>query len=150
MFVYHPKGVPSVGVGLGNIRDSLPDDNGKTNESQYRDFLISSQNLACEDNLTFLDSFPDDSFKLIVTLPPCNLGKDYETRMSVDDYVESQRRVIRECIRVLNPNKSICWQVGYYADSSEIESMDSIKSTLRSSYSTTLNSVKKTCQMSNW
>lgn len=138
--------------GWVNIRDSLPDDNGKTTKSQYRDVLVSSQYLACEDNQTFLSSFPDNGCKLIVTSPPYYFGKDYETRMSVDDYVESQRRVIRECIRVLHPNRSISWQVGNYADSGKNVSIDSIKSTRRSSDSTTSNSVNKkyTCQMSNW
>ena len=82
--------------------------------------------LSCEDNLHFLNRLPDSIFKLIVTSPPYNLGKDYEKRMSVDDYIESQSRVIRECIRVLHPNGSICWQIGNYVDSGEIVPIDTI------------------------
>jgi len=36
------------------------------------------------------------------------------------DYVSQQRRVIEECVRVLNERGSICWQVGNYVDNSEI------------------------------
>lgn len=82
--------------------------------------------LSCEDNLTFLESIKDDSIKLIVTSPPYNLGKDYEKRMSVEEYVESQGKVIRECIRVLHPKGSICWQVGNYVDAGEIVPIDTI------------------------
>ena len=34
--------------------------------------------IAREDNRTFLPSLPDDSFQLIVTSPPYNIGKEYE------------------------------------------------------------------------
>lgn len=50
--------------------------------------------------------------KLIVTLPPYNIGKEYERRTTLQGYVESQVRVIAECVRLLHPQGSICWQVG--------------------------------------
>ena len=82
--------------------------------------------LANEDNLSFLSHYPNGYFKLVVTSPPYNLDKDYEARQSIDDYVESQTRVIRECVRVLHPRGSICWQVGNYVDSGEIVPIDTI------------------------
>lgn len=80
----------------------------------------------CQDNLEFLRALPDESVKLIVTSPPYNLGKDYERRTPVSSYLEAQRRVIAECVRVLHPRGSICWQVGNYVESGEIIPLDVI------------------------
>ncbi len=80
--------------------------------------------LACEDNLSFLARIPDDCIKLIVTSPPYNLGKDYEQKTSLDSYLRMQIPVIRECVRVLHPKGSICWQVGNYVDRGEIVPLD--------------------------
>jgi adenine-specific DNA-methyltransferase len=76
--------------------------------------------------LEFLRSLPDNSIKLVVTSPPYNIGKQYETKLTIEDYVEQQRAVIRECYRVLMPTGSICWQVGNYVDDSTIIPLDSI------------------------
>jgi adenine-specific DNA-methyltransferase len=57
-------------------------------------------------------SLPAESMKLVVTSPPYNIGKTYEKRINLDDYIASQAQVIAECVRLLHPNGSICWQVG--------------------------------------
>ena len=80
----------------------------------------------CQDNLEFLRHQPSDKFKLIVTSPPYNIGKDYEARSSLDHYLAGQGRVIRECVRVLHPEGSICWQVGNYVENGEIMPLDSL------------------------
>ena len=82
--------------------------------------------LACEDNLDFMPGLPDGMFKLIVTSPPYNLGKEYETRSPLDDYLKAQQRVIRECVRLLHPQGSICWQVGNYVKDGEIVPLDAV------------------------
>ena len=82
--------------------------------------------VACEDNLDFTAKLQDGLFKLIVTSPPYNLGKDYEVRTSLDDYLEEQARVIEECVRVLHPQGSICWQVGNYVNDGEIVPLDAV------------------------
>jgi DNA modification methylase len=64
------------------------------------------------DCLDLLKKIPDDTIKLIITSPPYNLGKEYENKLSIDYYIEQQSRVIKECIRALSPEGSICWQVG--------------------------------------
>ncbi|HLA96937.1 MAG TPA: site-specific DNA-methyltransferase [Anaerolineales bacterium] len=68
------------------------------------------------DCLGLLGQLPDGFVKLIVTSPPYNLGKEYENKLSVDDYISQQRRIIEECIRVLHPQGSICWQVGNFVE----------------------------------
>ena len=70
--------------------------------------------LECQDNLEFLRAQPDEQFKLIVTSPPYNIGKSYEARTSLEEYLAGQAKVIEECIRVLHPQGSICWQVGNF------------------------------------
>lgn len=76
------------------------------------------------DCLDLLAGVPGGSVKLIVTSPPYNLGKPYETRLDLDEYLSQQRRVIEECVRVLDDEGSICWQVGNYVDNGEIVPLD--------------------------
>ena len=57
-----------------------------------------------------------DRAQLIITSPPYNIGKEYETQMRLDEYVESQRQTIEACVRVLSETGSICWQVGHYIE----------------------------------
>jgi adenine-specific DNA-methyltransferase len=74
--------------------------------------------------LDFLHRVPDKFVKLVVTSPPYNLGKAYETRLHIDEYIDQQHKVIQECVRVLDDRGSICWQVGNYVDNSEIIPLD--------------------------
>ena len=80
--------------------------------------------LECRDNLEFLREQPNAKFKLIVTSPPYNIGKSYEARSPLDRYLADQKAVIRECVRVLHPQGSICWQVGNYTEKGEILPLD--------------------------
>ncbi len=82
--------------------------------------------VACEDNLRFMAKAPDGAMKLIVTSPPYNLGKSYERREPLDAYLESQREVIGECVRLLHPQGSLCWQVGNWVANGEIIPLDSL------------------------
>ena len=76
------------------------------------------------DCLDFLGQIPDASIQLIVTSPPYNLGKEYEKKLDITEYVSQQSDVIDECIRVLRDGGSICWEVGNYVDKSEIIPLD--------------------------
>ena len=82
--------------------------------------------LACEDNLVFMRQFSDEAVQLVVTSPPYNLGKNYENKTSIDAYLETQERVIAECVRLLHRRGSLCWQVGNYVEQSEIVPLDAI------------------------
>lgn len=66
------------------------------------------------DCLELLSTIPDEQADLVVTSPPYNIGKEYETRLDLDVYIEQQSQVINECIRILSPRGSICWQIGNY------------------------------------
>lgn len=72
--------------------------------------------MKCTDNLKFMRPIPDESIKLVVTSPPYNIGKAYETRSPIEAYVQQQAQVISECVRLLHPQGSICWQVGNHVN----------------------------------
>jgi adenine-specific DNA-methyltransferase len=79
------------------------------------------------DNSKFLHALPDASMKLIVTSPPYNIGKSYEKKKSLENYLAEQAKVIAECVRLLHPEGSICWQVGNHViDHSEVVPLDII------------------------
>ena len=80
--------------------------------------------LACQDNLAFMQKLPDGYFKLIVTSPPYNLGKSYESRSALNKYLDSLRPVIDECVRLLDERGSLCWQVGNYVNNGSIVPLD--------------------------
>lgn len=76
------------------------------------------------DILNLLDDIPDGFVKLVVTSPPYNLGKPYENKLDIQEYLDQQRKIISECVRVLDNNGSICWQVGNYVNNGEILPLD--------------------------
>ena len=64
----------------------------------------------------FLNSLPPSSLQLVVTSPPYNVGKEYETNMPFNEYIEWQDKIIGLCVDKLKDQGSICWQVGNYID----------------------------------
>ncbi len=76
------------------------------------------------DCLDLLAEIPDETIKLIVTSPPYNIGKSYEKKVGMSEYLTSQEKVIKECVRVLQYDGSICWQIGNYVENGEIIPLD--------------------------
>jgi len=76
------------------------------------------------DTLDFLTGLPSGVVRLVVTSPPYNIGKRYERRVKLDDYLSVQSRVIKECVRVLAEDGSLCWQVGNFVGENEIIPLD--------------------------
>lgn len=72
----------------------------------------------------FLRSLPDKSVQLVITSPPYNIGKEYEKKIGLDDYVQFQAEVIELCHQKLKPEGSICWEVGNYVENSSIIPLD--------------------------
>jgi DNA modification methylase len=66
------------------------------------------------DSADVLKSYGDGVFDLVITSPPYNVGKEYETTTSIEKYLKQQEEIIKEIVRVTNPNGSICWQVGNF------------------------------------
>jgi adenine-specific DNA-methyltransferase len=73
-----------------------------------------------------LRQIPDGAMQLVVTSPPYNIGKKYEKRLTLDTYVAQQETIINECVRVLGPRGSICWQTGNYVQKGEIIPLDTV------------------------
>ena len=115
----------SVGLGkLGEVRESS---RGGDLAHKSISKVVSSDSpviMLQGDNLRHLSALADSSIDLVVTSPPYNIGKDYEKVMPIDEYLRLQRAVISECVRVLKPTGSICWQVGFTKSGSEIIPLD--------------------------
>lgn len=99
----------------------------------FKDINISNEFSLSEDAvihpgncLDLLKTIPDKSIQLIVTSPPYNVGKEYEKKLKLDIYLEQQEAVIKECVRALSENGSICWQVGNYVDNGSIIPLDTV------------------------
>ncbi len=78
----------------------------------------------CGESKRTLQSIEDGKFDLIITSPPYNIGKSYEVKQSIETYLDTQKEIIRELIRVLSSRGSICWQVGNYVDKGEVYPLD--------------------------
>ena len=76
------------------------------------------------DSLELLKKCPDGFAKLIITSPPYNIGKEYETQTRLEHYLEQLRPILEQVVRVLSPSGSLCWQVGNYVEKSEIFPLD--------------------------
>jgi len=77
------------------------------------------------DCIDLLDQIPLSSAQLIVTSPPYNIGKPYERKRKLEDYISEQDQVIGACVKRLRAGGSICWQVGnHIAGANEILPLD--------------------------
>jgi len=95
----------------------------KINKTFSKDNLIT---LYLGDCLDFLKQIPDSSIQLIITSPPYNIGKEYEKKIDINEYISQQKQVINECVRVLKNEGSICWEIGNYVNNGEIIPLDII------------------------
>ncbi len=93
---------------------------------KYQDLELINQNyaIANTDALSALKEIDNGFFKLIVTSPPYNIGKSYEVKTSIEEYLSTQEEIISELVRVLSDNGSICWEVGNYVDKGEVFPLD--------------------------
>lgn len=76
------------------------------------------------DSLLLLKKIENGKFDLIVTSPPYNVGKSYETKTSIEKYLETQEEIIKELVRTLSDKGNLCWQVGNYVDKGEVFPLD--------------------------
>jgi len=74
--------------------------------------------------LSFLKTIPDKAIQLVITSPPYNIGKEYEKKLDINVYLNQQKSVIEECVRVLSSEGSLCWQVGNYVHNGSIVPLD--------------------------
>lgn len=79
-----------------------------------------------QDAFEFLKRLPDNSINLVVTSPPYNIGKEYETATTLTDYLNNLKPILEEIYRVIAVDGSICWETGNYIDpnTSEVFPLD--------------------------
>ena len=61
---------------------------------------------------------------MIITSPPYNVGKEYEIKKSIEEYLKTQESIIELLIDKLSDRGSICWEVGNYVNKGEIFPLD--------------------------
>lgn len=74
--------------------------------------------------LEFIKTLPDEAVNLTVTSPPYFMGKEYDRSHDINEFIESQRLLLPEVIRVTKNGGSICWQVGYHVTNQEVIPLD--------------------------
>lgn len=100
--------------------------NTRKKQNVHRLEVDKSAFISCEDNLNFMRPLKSGSIDLIITSPPYNIGKSYERRSPLDNYISQQAQVISECVRLLSDTGSLCWQVGNHVDRGEIFPLDMV------------------------
>lgn len=76
------------------------------------------------DSTKLIRRVPDSSVQLVVTSPPYNIGKEYESRQDLDSYLATYEPLIDELFRVLNDSGSVCWQVGNFVTKGRVVPLD--------------------------
>ena len=76
------------------------------------------------DRLDLLGQIPDGAAQLVVTSPPYNIGKEYEKVRTIKDYLADQEDTLKESVRILADNGSLCWQVGNHISKGEVLPLD--------------------------
>ncbi len=93
-------------------------------EKIIKELNISKDQIIQGDARIIMKKIESKKFDLVITSPPYNMGKEYETKTSIEDYLEQQEDIISELIRVTSDKGSICWQVGNYVRNGEIYPLD--------------------------
>jgi len=88
-------------------------------------YTVDSQAVMIDgDVLDVCRTFPDGTFQLIVSSPPYNLGKEYEKQVKLQKYLDWQKEILRELVRVCHDQGSLVWQVGNFVDNGEVFPLD--------------------------
>ncbi len=85
---------------------------------------MNSLKIINDDRMKLLKNLNNNSVQLIITSPPYNIGKSYEKKVSLDDYLNEQEKTLKECFRILSNKGSLCWQVGSYFEKTELFPLD--------------------------
>ncbi len=80
--------------------------------------------LHCGDSFEFLKTIPDNTISLVISSPPYNIGKEYEKKTAIEEYLLRQKLLITEIYRILKEDGSLCWEVGNFVDKGEVYPLD--------------------------
>ena len=121
--------------GLHSPSEQCRKGNSALDETLFREFTTGDSTtyradldvlVGHNDSTAFLRTVPDQTVRLVVSSPPYNIGKPYERKRALSEYLEWQTEVLEQCVRVLMNGGSLCWQVGNYVDSGEIVPLDAL------------------------
>lgn len=76
------------------------------------------------DCIEFLSGLEPGSAQLCVTSPPYNIGKEYESRRDLEEYLDWVSSVAARIEQALAPGGSLFWQVGNMIDGGEVIPID--------------------------
>lgn len=101
-----------------------------------RHLCLDKSTVAEGDAFQLVRELPDASIDLVVSSPPYNIGKSYERGMftSLDQYKEKLESLIEHLTKKVNPQGSICWQVGNYVKDGRVTPLDYVFFELFSKY----------------
>ena len=80
--------------------------------------------LITDDAIQTVKQFEDQKFQLILTSPPYNVGKIYEKKKPLEDYLAWQESLISYLPRILSDQGSVVWQVGNFVEDKEVFPLD--------------------------
>ncbi|UCG02862.1 MAG: site-specific DNA-methyltransferase [Candidatus Heimdallarchaeota archaeon] len=76
--------------------------------------MIKYNKIYNKDFLDFSKKIPEETIDLIVTSPPYGIGKEYEKKIPLEDYLSWSTKVFTEFRRILKDTGSLFYQVGTY------------------------------------
>lgn len=94
---------------------------------KWREYNNGSIRVYAGDCNKMFKTIDDQSVSLIITSPPYCIGKEYEDQSDdLKSFKKTNRRALKESIRILKPGGSLCWQVGYHVNHAHIMPLDVI------------------------
>lgn len=87
---------------------------------------FASGRFICGDSSEKLGTLPPNSVSLIFSSPPYNVGKSYEQKNNLENYLKVQKQIISLFPRVLTSEGSICWQVGNHVVNGVVTPLDMV------------------------
>jgi adenine-specific DNA-methyltransferase len=73
-----------------------------------------SAHLVVGDALSFLNGIEQESVDLLVSSPPYFMGKEYDTSLKLEDFVQIHEQLAPLLVRAIKPGGNLCWQVGHH------------------------------------
>jgi len=76
------------------------------------------------DTFELVNSLDDESIQLLVTSPPYNIGKEYESKTGLDTYLQPYESFTQTVFDKIKDGGHICWQVGNFINKGEVFPLD--------------------------
>jgi adenine-specific DNA-methyltransferase len=82
--------------------------------------------LEVQDAFKFLAKLKPGSVDLFVSSPPYCMGKEYDTSISIDDFIADHKKLAPLLVRALKDGGSLCWQVGHHVHNGVVIPLDAL------------------------